>query len=521
MGEGKLVFARKASGLVKELSAIDVIMWAIGTPAISGILYFAAREMFKYSASSIMTAYALGGLMLLPIILALSFMTSSMPRAGGMYMGVSRVLSPSIGFLLSWIQLFGFGIVTGVLACVSALMLGAGLALAGVITGNAFLSDASAFIFTTTGTVVSAVILIVILWIVGLTAMKVIKWLERILFIVPMLTLVLMAAFILINGPSGYPAAFDAIWGDGAYNAIIASAQNLGYTLPTFTWDYVSSALLITLWSYAGFEVVTYASGEIKTPRRSLLIGVIGGFIGLVLLYIAVTALTGYIGEFVCSYSFLYYNHKSVLETIMATAVEPSLPFFAASVMPGWLGVLVLLSMVLWYAKTILPVFIAGSRIVFACAMDRMLPMGLTKINKWGAPTWSTHIVGILAFLGLGVFTMNIGPALGVLTWSTMVFFWLFGLATLLFPYIRSDIYEKSPIQWRIGGVPVISIIGLLSMATGFFIFAYTLTEFDVAAVTLVSIILVIGFILHLWQLSKNKAEGVEMREIYSSLPPE
>ncbi len=520
MSEERLVFARKASGLVRELSALDVIIWAIGTPAISGILYFAAREMYNYSAPSIMTAYIVGGLAILPITLALAFMTASMPRSGGMYAAVSRIVSPTMAFFVSWLQLFGLGITTGVLACVSALIFGSGLIMAGTISGITALSDAGAFMTTTTGAVIGGLVLIIVLWIIGLTAIRVVKWLERFLFALPMITLALMIGFLLAYGPAGYPSAFDAQWGAGTYSAIMSKASQLNYSTPAFSWDKVGSALLITLWSYAGFEVVTYASGEVKRPARSLLIGVVGGFIGLMLLYVASVAIMGYIGDFINAYSFIYYNNKPVLESIMP-AVEPSLPFFAASVMPTWLGVFVLVCMVLWYAKTILPVFVGGSRITFACAMDKMLPTKLASVNRYGAPTWSTHLMGVMALLGLYIFTMDIGPALGILTWSTTVFFWIFGLATLLFPYVRPDIFDKSPVQWKIGGVPVISIVGLFALATGFFIFAYTLTEFSIESVILVCIVLSVGLILHAWQMAKNKREGIQITDIYSSLPPE
>ena len=40
---GEEVFVRRASGLVRELSWFDVMIWAIACPAASGMTYYAVR----------------------------------------------------------------------------------------------------------------------------------------------------------------------------------------------------------------------------------------------------------------------------------------------------------------------------------------------------------------------------------------------------------------------------------------------------------------------------------------------
>ncbi|MEM3988438.1 MAG: hypothetical protein QXZ22_07585 [Sulfolobales archaeon] len=46
----EIVFVRRASGLVRELSWYDVTIWALATPAASGMTYYAVKILGNPSA---------------------------------------------------------------------------------------------------------------------------------------------------------------------------------------------------------------------------------------------------------------------------------------------------------------------------------------------------------------------------------------------------------------------------------------------------------------------------------------
>jgi amino acid transporter len=240
----------------------------------------------------------------------------------------------------------------------------------------------------------------------------------------------------------------------------------------------------------------------------------------VLLLFIISALAIGSIGDFANSYSYLYYVHNDALRQIIRPG-EASIPFFAAFAMPLWLGIIIPPFAVLWIVKSLLPYFIGNSRLVFCLAMDRTLPAQFANVNRYGSPTWATHLQALLAIAGVVVFTQSVTMILAITTASALMYYFIFGLAIMVFPFVRKDIFEKSTIQWRVGGIPVMSILGLLTTIVGFFIFTYSLTLVNVGAVTALCLLLAIGLVIHVYQLRKNEQQGVSLADVYSQMPPE
>jgi APA family basic amino acid/polyamine antiporter len=517
----RLVFARKASGLIRELTPLDVIIWAIGAPAVTGFLYFAPRSMYLYGLWGIVGAYVLSLLLLIPIAITLALAVAAMPRAGGPFPMMSRILSPSLTFLIGWIRLFGFGFVDGIISCVGVTLFGSTTVLYGTLSHNTAVIDLGAAFLSPTGILVGGLVFILGQWALTLFSMRIIKWLERALFIVPLIILAIMLVYLFAYGGATYASMFDSVWGTGVTQSVIAQASHLGFTQPGFTVDRLMLALNVGIFAFGGYEIILMAGGEVKSPRRSLLYGLVGGFLCVAVLYIISALAVGGIGDFANSYSFLYYAHNADLRQIMKQPVEASLPFFAASAMPLWLSLLIPPFAILWIIKSLLPYFIGNSRLIFSLSMDRTFPARFANVNKYGSPTWATHLQAVLAVVGVLAFTQSITMLLAITTASALMYNFLFGLAMIVFPFIRRDIFEKSSIQWRVGGFPVISLLGILTTVIGFFIFTFSITLVNTAAVTSMCLFLGLGLAIHVYQLRKNEKEGVSLADIYSQMPPE
>jgi len=76
---GEEIFVRRASGLVRELSWFDVMIWAIACPAASGMTYYAVKMLGDPSAygGDEVLAFFFAGLMWLPLIVAFTIISSS------------------------------------------------------------------------------------------------------------------------------------------------------------------------------------------------------------------------------------------------------------------------------------------------------------------------------------------------------------------------------------------------------------------------------------------------------------
>jgi amino acid transporter len=73
-------------------------------------------------------------------------------------------------------------------------------------------------------------------------------------------------------------------------------------------------------------------------------------------------------------------------------------------------------------------------------------------------------VVGILGEICLALYAWHIVLAsiVGIFGW--IVSFILTAIAAIVFPYRRREDFEASPVRWRVAGLPVMSIVGLLAV---------------------------------------------------------
>ena len=111
------LFARKSSGLIREFGAFDtlsfnVIGYALGL--VLAITPFFAGALFP--GANIFVIIILGTIFALFNGLVYSLLAGAMPRSGGEYVYIGRILHPSLGFMASWgftwSQYLGIGIYT-------------------------------------------------------------------------------------------------------------------------------------------------------------------------------------------------------------------------------------------------------------------------------------------------------------------------------------------------------------------------------------------------------------------------
>jgi amino acid transporter len=144
------VFVRRASGLVRELEWYDVALWAIACPAASGMTYYAVKMLgdpTAYGGNEVL-AFFLAGLMWLPIVVSFAIITSSFPRSSSLYVFVSRVVHPVLGYIPFWYWIIGGGaaMVSGFILFIGIKALGGAWTVAELLTGNKALIDTAYFV---------------------------------------------------------------------------------------------------------------------------------------------------------------------------------------------------------------------------------------------------------------------------------------------------------------------------------------------------------------------------------------
>jgi hypothetical protein len=104
----------------------------------------------------------------------------------------------------------------------------------------------------------------------------------------------------------------------------------------------------------------------------------------------------------------------------------------------------------------------------------------------------------------------------------------LAGLAAIVLPYKLKDLFEASPVRWRVAGVPVLSIAGGLSIVgMGVIEYAYlndpnSGISFKAPAMILVNVaVLLSGFVFYAVTRFIRARQGVNLGLAFAEIPPE
>ena len=119
------------------------------------------------------------------------------------------------------------------------------------------------------------------------------------------------------------------------------------------------------------------------------------------------------------------------------------------------------------------------------------------------------------------VYVGNIPVLLATLDFTWYCIFFIFGMAAMILPYKRPDIFKLSPLQKKIAGIPVISILGLLTTCIGLWLLLFPVLELDFAAMAFLAIWVLVGLVVYLAMQAKNAARGIDVSKIYQEIPPE
>lgn len=266
--------------LIRQLGLFDSTMVMVGIVIGSGI-FLTTGIMAKYipSASLILLAWIVGGLLTLAGALTYAELGAAMPEAGGQYVYLREAYGPMAAFLFGWILFLVY--MTGGIA---------GLALAFaeyfgyffpalstktfILSQNVEIFHHSFRISLSAGQLVGVAV-ILFLSLFNFIGVVFGKFIQNIFTVLKLGTL----AAIIILGFSlggGTPPALTLNPGGLSFGQLI-----IGFGV----------SLVAVIWAFDGWNNVNFVAGEIKKPQRNLPLALIIGTLGITLLYV----LTNYI----------------------------------------------------------------------------------------------------------------------------------------------------------------------------------------------------------------------------------
>ena len=206
------VFVRKASGLIRTAGTWDVLAYNINFTSIGLLLLF--LFLFGpafYPGASLPWAAVICTLLILPLAMVYGYLASAMPRSGGDYVYVSRVLGPALGMMSNWNMTMWWFFYGGV---PSAFLARYGLApffrTMGIYTGNTTLTSIGNWFTTKVGTFILGTCLIILLIVVFAIGTKTYFKIQNILILFAVASTVLTVAVFIGKVPVDSIHAFNA-----------------------------------------------------------------------------------------------------------------------------------------------------------------------------------------------------------------------------------------------------------------------------------------------------------------------
>jgi amino acid transporter len=461
------VFTRASSGLVRQVRTDDVMFYGWQQIALGYIIFIVAAWQF-YPGASMELATLIATVAGLFIAGCYGLLSMVYPRSGGDYVFMSRILHPVAGIVLSMSLIFWQLFYTGVNgAFLSKFGIAPMLSSLGVQQHNAALIEAGNWFAGKWGLFLGGVLVIGFFSVVqyrgAAVYFKVQRWASYITaasLVVTFITLALAA-----TGVFDFHHNFDAAAGAGAYDGVIAAAGDTSHPFSLSQTAFFAAWPAFSLW----FAVLSVSfGGEVKDGQRSQLRG----------MTLAIVTM----GGAMMLLMFLYRMAFGSSFMLASTEVSPEkFPLDAAPYVNLYTGIAggnPVLTVVnsLWVLSLLFFVgassMIVATRSMLAWSLDGLAPKWFSAVSaKFHTPTWALALSAAIAsvWVCLYAFTSSVLVLGGFL--GQCIPFMGVCLSAIIFPFRRKREFESSPIAYRVGKVPVISVIGVVALTCVVFVF--------------------------------------------------
>src|SRR5438105_1862968 len=477
------LFTRAATGLVRGVP-----------PRSSLIINFIPGHPTQTMVAVLLFALAVGPggnpflalALVVPMSLAFAYsfglLTQMIPRSGGDYMLVSRVIHPAVGWISVFCMtmagllsnaFFGLAVVTAGLTplCVSVGLIAdwPGLVSWGQDAG----ASKGWLIFF--GLVNFAFAGIIQLW-----GWRWILRLQNIFFWMVTASLGVVTLITLFQSKHHFVSKFNG-FAEGithksdAYASTISTAAKAGVAVhPAFSFGNTipiiavfATTAIFSYWStFVGGEL--RQASTIKTSNNMALGGVIPlALVALLTLFF----FKGYGSDFMRAA-----NGGGLPASIKLPPAAGTPFFFLSGVGVGssvYTVFVFILYIVFWPMITYIS-SIQQTRAIFAMSFDGILPKSVTRVNRYGCP-WLALSIALLMSTGVFIWavfnsTYFFSKVLVYATLVQLIAMALVGLAAVLVPKLRGDLFRASTSQKSFGGIPLVQIAGVAAICVAVFV---------------------------------------------------
>jgi amino acid transporter len=521
------IFSRESSGLVRIGSPWRMLLLNVANVGVVYIMFTYWTHPAVFPQSNLLVAIPIAAALALPFNLLYGMFASIMPRTGSEYVFLSRTFHPAIGFMASfaaamsqsfWVGIGGYWI--------AQFVIGPLFSSYGAVSGNETVASIGAWASEPTTWFIFGTLFIILMAALNIRGLRAYLRFQDINWVIGAITGILLLVIFLVATTTAFQAGFDryaTAVGIPTYQGTLDLAKEGGMPTGMTITDTLGIIPIIWLIAWAS----TYLGGEVRTPTKTQLRATVGGMLlyaGIAfVLFLAISRSVTV--DFNQALAWLSYNPPA------DTTVEayPVFMLYAGVLIDNLLiFLLVAAGLVLWSYLWLPSAFLIATRAMFAWSFDRLVPEKLSEVHpRYNSPWVAVIVVAVIgeAFLILyhiGVFKF-LTPAL-----AYYVVFWLVSLCGVVFPFLARTrpLFEASAVNWRILGIPVMSIcgafglfyftVGLYFMLTNDLLFLNSPQQLVTTALQFI-VPLVIFFAARAYR----RRQGVPIDAAFREIPPE
>jgi len=364
----------------------------------------------------ILAAWGLGGLIALAGAFVYAELATRMPEVGGQYAYLREAFHPSVAFLYGWVLLLV--IQTGGMAAVA-------------VTFAAYFHEVTGIAVPPGPVAVAVLAILAIVNCLGVRTGSRVQSALMILKIVAIAALIACGGWLLLRPGSPAPIAAPPAPPAGLW-ALLRS---------------IATAMVPVLFAYGGWQTSNFVAEEIREPRRNLPRALVGGVLGVIVLYLGV--------NYVC---------VAVLGPggLAATPTPASAVMQRAFGTAGsrWIAIGIAISALGFLSQSIL----TAPRVYYAMARDGLF----FRSVGWLDPRHGVPSVAILLQAAMAIVIALSGRYDQILSYVVSMDFLFYGLtATSLFVFRRRESAvsrrEHRPALARVPGHPVTTALFVIA----------------------------------------------------------
>lgn len=419
------------SELKRGMGLFHLTMYGVGLILGAGI-YVLIGEAAGFAGDSVWIAFVLGSIIALFAGLSYAELSSIFPKAAAEYTFVKNAFKNNFfAFIIGWLT----AITSMIMAATVALGFGG------------YFSE-----FLNIPIVISAIALIGILSIINFIGIRESSWTNTIFTVIEAAGLILI---IIIGFTISEPEPVNYFESPTGFTGIIL-------------------AFVLIFFAFIGFEDMANVAEEVRNPKkvipRAIILAVIISGIIYVLVSLAVVRV-------------INWEDLSLSAAPLADVAERGL---------GTQGHIILSGIALFaITNTVLITLVAGSRMIYGMAREKLFPDILAKVHSKTKTPWVAVIVLMLIAIGFSLIG-DIVIVANITVFAVVITFAVVNLTVIVLRYTEPDIERKFRVPINIGKFPILPLFGLgISLYMAF--------QFEIQIVFVGLMIISIGAIFYLF----------------------